>query len=95
MNVRCLKFRNRFRSAGLVIHDEIIRSIIHPLHQFIGFLNDGGAVAPGKYGGKQSRDFYILFFAETMRYRNRILRDKGRMIVFKTLSFQENPGVLF
>jgi len=38
-----------------------MRRIIHQLHQFFTFIDDGGAVAPGKNSSKEAGYFYILF----------------------------------
>ena len=50
-------------AAGMM-QAKIVRIIIHQLHQFCCFVDDGGPVAPGKYGRKKTSDLYILFFGE-------------------------------
>ena len=66
-----------------MVQAKIMRRMIHQLHQFRCFVDDGRAVAPGKDGGKKRGYFNVLFFAEAMRNRNRIEQNKGGAVVFR------------
>ena len=50
-----------------VMQAEIIRRIVHALHQLLCFIDDDGPVAPCESSGKEARDLYILFFGEPVR----------------------------
>lgn len=72
-----------------MIFNEIKWRVIHTIHQFIGFPDDGGSVTPGKDGSKKTGDFNILPFAETVRHGNGIFRNKRRMVIFKHFLFKK------
>src|SRR5215203_6505853 len=80
-----LKAQQLFQMLLFMMADEFIRRIVHALHQLPAFLNDGGAVAPCKYGRKKSRDLDVLLLCITMRNAHRIILNERRLIVFINL----------
>ena len=85
-DIRCvessvLEIKEFFKVRFLVLRDEGKRRIVHQLHQLMAFVDDGGAIAPGKNGGKETRDLDILFSGEAMRYGNRIFFDESSLVI--------------
>jgi hypothetical protein len=66
-----------------------VRRVIHHCHQFGGFVDDGCAVSPGKYGGKKSCDFNILLFGEKMGHANRVVLDERNLVELVHLAVQK------
>ena len=60
---------------------ELIRRLIHQAHQFVGFIDNRGPVAPGKNGSKETRDFDILFFPEAVGDRDGVRCNKSGLVV--------------
>jgi hypothetical protein len=78
----------------LVMPHKIVRRHIHALHQFATFLNNGGAIAPGKNGSKKSGYFNVLFFSEQVGNTNRIGSNERRLIVRINLFVQKSNEVV-
>ena len=78
-----------FEVPWAVPYTELMRRIIHQLHQFPSFPDDGVAITPGENGRKESRDLDILFFTERVRYRNGVRCDEGGLIVFEGFPVQQ------
>ena len=70
-----------FQVIVLVVYDKLIWRLIHQCHQFIAFVDDGGAVAPGKNSSKKSSNFDVGFLAETVGDGNWILLNEPLMVV--------------
>jgi hypothetical protein len=62
---------------------------LHQLHQFFAFVDDGGAVAPGKYGCKKAGYFNILLFRKQVRNANGIVFNERRLIVVINLRIEQ------
>jgi len=54
--------------------------IVHQQQQLSRLVDDGGAVAPGEDGGKESCNLDILLLTKPVRDRNRVVRYKLRPI---------------
>ena len=70
-----------FQVIVLVADNKLIGRFIHQCHQFIAFVDDGSAVAPGKNGSKKSCYFDVGFLAKTVRDGNRIFFNKTLLVV--------------
>ena len=81
--VECAVFeRKQFLQVGVgMLQAELMRRIVHQLHQFVCFVDDGGTVAPGKNGSEKSGDLYVLFFCEPPGYRDWIFLNEKRLII--------------
>ncbi len=55
-----------FQVIVFVANNELVWRLIHKCHQFVAFVDDGGAVAPSKNGSKKSCDFNIGFLAKSV-----------------------------
>ncbi len=47
-----------------VMKDKLVRIVIHHLQELLALSDNRNALSPRKNGGKESRNFYILFFSE-------------------------------
>ena len=56
-----------FQVIVLVANNELVWRFIHQCHQFVAFVDDGGAVAPRKHCCKKTSNFDIRFLAKAMR----------------------------
>jgi hypothetical protein len=70
-----------------------MRRIIHQLHDFSRFIDDGCAIAPGKNGCKKTSYFNVLFFTECVWYGYGITVNKKRPIVGFNLFVEEGLEV--
>ncbi len=57
---------------GMVQH-KVVRCIVHTPQQLRAFVNDNGAIAPGKNSSKKSGNLYVLQLAKLVRYYNGII----------------------
>ncbi len=78
-----------FEVSFLVAHDELMRGVVHEVHQLPAFADDGGTVAPGKNGRQETGDLDILLFAEQVRDADRIGGDKIGPVVLGGFCVQE------
>src|SRR5215217_6167337 len=53
----------------LMLHDELVRCLIHPIEQAHTVIDDRSAVTPGQHRGKKPGDLNILFPCEAVRDR--------------------------
>jgi hypothetical protein len=74
---------------------EFVRRIVHQLHQFRRFPDDGSTVAPGKNSCKKAGDLNVLLFAEPVRNGNGIIQYKRRSIVFLDFPVEEIFEILY
>ena len=70
-----------FQVIVLVADNELVGRFIHQCHQFIAFVDDGGAVAPGKNSSKKSSNFDVGFLAKTVGDGNWILLNEPLLVV--------------
>ena len=85
-----LEMQQPLQVGGLVLGHKLIGGIVHQLHEFFAFGNDGSAVAPGKNGSKEAGNFNVLQAGKGMRYTNRIGHYKSRLIVLLYLVVEES-----
>ena len=64
-----------------VMKDEIMRSILHKLHQLRATVDDGSAVAPGKGSCEEPGDLNIQLFGEAVRDGDGISGNELRLVV--------------
>ena len=62
-----LKCKQMLQVRFFMMQDEVMGIMIHQSHQFFCLIDNNSPVAPGKYGSKETRYFYILFFTIGMR----------------------------
>ena len=67
--------------ALLMMEHEVMRALIHPLHEAVGIADDRHPLPPGQRRRKESGDLYILFFCEAMRDSDRIILYECRPVV--------------
>ena len=77
----------------LMLQDKLLRCIIHPLHQLLRLVDDGGTVAPGEDGCEESGYLDVLPSGESPGNADRIIGDEGWTIVFVHLSVQECANI--
>ena len=70
-----------FQVTVFVVNNKLVGCFIHQCHQFIAFVDDGGAVAPGKNGCKKSSNFDVGFLAKAMGDGDRIIFNKPLLVV--------------
>jgi len=75
------KMQQSFQISRLMLCYKLMRRIVHQLHQLFAFGNNGGAIAPCKYGRKKSGNFNVLLLGKSMRNAYRIGCNKSRLIV--------------
>src|SRR5690349_21652630 len=71
------------------MNTELVRLIIHPLHEFCGFCNNRSAVTPGEYRSKKTCYFYVLGLIKTMGHGYWIKRNKTRLVEFLCFCVKE------
>ena len=84
-----LKPQEAFKVAILMVEDKIMRCLVHTFSQFQAFIDDGFALPPGQYAGKETHDLDILLLLESMGYTDRVVRNKIRLVKFQYLFVQE------
>jgi hypothetical protein len=75
------KMDERFQVGVFMVQDEIIRLVIHPIHQFFAVVDDGGAIAPREDCGKEPGYFPVLLQCEHMRYAHGVFFYKRGLVV--------------
>jgi hypothetical protein len=92
--VGCLKCpvseREHPGQLGLpVLKTKLVRGIIHQVHQSETFIDDGGSVSPGKNCRKETCNFDILLFFESVGNRNGILFYKKWPVIISRFTLQQ------
>src|SRR5687767_3890505 len=72
-----------------VINDEIVRTVIHQLHQLRTLINNRCSVAPRKNSSEQPGYLNVLFFSKQMRDGYGIERYERKVIVFIHFTVQK------
>ena len=78
----------------VVMDDEVVRTIIHQLHQLPALVDDGCAVAPGEDGCEEAGDLDVRLPGECMWDADRVAGNERWTIVFIHLSIQECAKIL-
>jgi hypothetical protein len=92
--VRCIEgsvfeSEKTFEVLFLVVNNECIGRLVHAPYEFIAFVDDGGAVTPGKKRCKKSGDFYVLLLAKTVWNGDGIFFNKALPVVQRKLFVQD------
>src|SRR5579872_1396662 len=78
-----------------MLQDELVRRLVHQLHQLLRFPDDGLPVPPGKDSCKKTRDLDVLLPHIAMRYADRVVGDKRGRVVFGCFPLEERPQVFW
>jgi hypothetical protein len=66
---------------GFMIQNELVRRIIHPVHELFAFVDDGHPLTPGQYSRKQSGDLYVLTMSKKMWNGDGVIFDKPGSVI--------------
>ena len=75
------KSQHRLQVCWLMMQDEFVRCVVHPLHQARAIVDDGCAITPGKRCSEEACYLYILWFGKAVRNGDRVCCDESRCIV--------------
>jgi hypothetical protein len=64
--------------------------MVHERYEFPALIDDGFALAPSKYRGPETGDFYILFAAEKMGNTYWVILNKSRLVVLLYFFVEES-----
>ena len=72
-----------------MIEHEVMRALIHPLHEAIGIADDGDALSPSECRCEEACYLYVLFLGEAVRDGDRIIFYKGWLIKLHVFLLQQ------
>jgi hypothetical protein len=76
-----------------VLEYEVVRSAVHQLNKFMGFIDDGLALPPGQYRRPKAHDLDVLFFGEPVGDANGVVRNERGAVVLIYVSVENSFNV--
>lgn len=83
------KIGKRLQVTCLMVKNEGMGIVVHPLEQLPAFADDGLALTPRQHRGKQPGNLDVLLLRERMRNGHRIILNEGRPVELVSLFIQE------